>query len=132
MNLLNIIKTIHIINDIFFSTYIFIFDKKYDIYFVIYILILVTHWTLLKNECILSYIEKKLINKNYKLGEDPFNHPYHKELPKEIKKIFTILKYINLLYIIYRNIYNKYILILIFIIFIMTIYNQRKNYFRLL
>jgi hypothetical protein len=128
MNLINIIKIIHIIHEIFLSTYIFIFNKKYDIYFVIYIFILSSHWIILKNECILSYIEKKLMDKNYKLGVEPYNHPYYKELPTEIIKIFNILKLINILYVAYRNIYNKYILILIFISFILIIYSYNKKF----
>ena len=122
MILLNFIKLIHLLNEIFLSTYIFIFPKKYDIYYVIYVLLIKIHWILLKNECILSYIEKRLKNKDYVLGSKPYEHPFHSLLPKNFKYIFRLLKFINLLVIFIRNIKNKYIVILIIFIVLFILY----------
>jgi len=75
--LLGIIQFIHFLIDSFNMSYIFIFSAVYDIYFVIWIFLQTIHWGLLKNECIVSYIEKKIINPNYLLGENPKWIPHY-------------------------------------------------------
>jgi hypothetical protein len=75
--LLGIIQLIHFLIDSFNMSYIFIFSAIYDIYFVSWILLQTIHWGLLKNECIVSYIEKKLINPQYTLGENPKWIPHY-------------------------------------------------------
>lgn len=128
MILLNILKIFHILNEIFLSTYVFFFNKKYDIYYVIYIQIIILHWICLKNECILSYLEKKLINKNYILGSRPYDHPYHQLLPKCIVYCFEILKFFNIIIIFCRNINNHYIFISIIIMFLYLLFNIITRY----
>ena len=114
-------------NEIFFSTYIFIFPKKYDIYYTIYLVLLNLHWILLKNECIISYIEKKIIDKNYVLGSDPYYHPY-KSIIKNYYYIIDIIKIINIIVVFNRNIKNKYIFIcMLFIIGTIFINFYKKN-----
>lgn len=130
MLLLFLIKFIHILNEIFLSTYIFIFPKKYDIYFTLYLLIIILHWVLLKNECILTYIEKKLIDKNYKLGSSPYYHPYHSIVPKCFIYLFEFLKIVNILVILYRNYYNKYIYICMLFIIGYIFFNIYKKYLK--
>jgi amino acid permease len=107
--LLKIIQIFHLCNDILLSGYIFIFNKKYDIYYIIYTLLIIFHWICLKNECILSYIEKKLINKEYKLGSEPYKHPFQKLIPSYMFYIFGALKFLNLFIIFNRNSKNKFI-----------------------
>ena len=67
------------------------------------------HWVVLKNECSLSYIEKRIIDPRYKLGSRPFDMPhndaYHNKYTLGIKGIMII---ITLLIIMYRNIQNLY------------------------
>jgi len=75
--LLGVIQFIHFLIDSFNMTYIFIFSAVYDIYFVIWIFLQTVHWGLLKNECIVSYIEKKMIDPNYELGENPKWIPHY-------------------------------------------------------
>jgi hypothetical protein len=59
-----LLKFIHVLNKIFMMIYVFIFrTNKYDLYFSIYIFLIFLHWLLFKNECILSYLEKKLLIK---------------------------------------------------------------------
>jgi len=130
MLILYLIKFIHILNEIFLSTYIFFFSPKYDIYYTIYLLIIILHWILLKNECILTYIEKKLIDKNYILGSKPYYHPYHSIIPKFLIYLFEILKVINILVIFYRNYYNKYIYISILFIIGYIFFNIYKKYLK--
>lgn len=130
MILLYLLKILHVINEIFLSSYIFIFNKKYDIYYVIYLEIIILHWICLKNECILSYIEKKLINNNYILGSKPYNHPYHTIIPKNLIYLFEFLKLFNIIIIFYRNIKNNYIFISVIIMFLFLIYNIFSRYIK--
>lgn len=129
MSLLWLIQIIHILNELFISLYIFIFfdTKKYDIYFCNYLLILLIHWLLLKNECILSYFEKKLKNKNYKLGDKPYQHTFHEILPKCSSYVFGFLKYLNVLVILFRNLNNNYITIVMSIILINRTYSELRK-----
>ena len=85
--LLNLIELLHYLNDFFLGFYIFIFrTNKYDIYYSVYFLLMVLHWIIFKNECILSYFEKKIIDKDYKLGDKPYYLPYRRN-----NKFFFIL-----------------------------------------
>jgi hypothetical protein len=56
--------------------YIFLFDKKYDLIYLILFNFIIVHWIFFKNECALSYLEKKILDKNYKLGNEIFSHPF--------------------------------------------------------
>ena len=130
MLLLNLIQLIHILNEIFLSIYIFIFSKKYDIYFTIYLVIIAIHWLFIKNECIISYIEKKLINNNYILGSKPFYHPFRNLMPKYLIYLLDIMKFINIIVVLIRNYNNKYIYSGLLFVIGYIFYNCYKNYFR--
>jgi hypothetical protein len=107
---LGLIHFFHLLVDIFNSIYIFIFPPIYDIYFSLWMFLVTLHWALLKRECILSYIEKKLINPKYKLGDDPYNLPYQDiYYNKYTLSIKWLSLFIALCVIIYRNIENALI-----------------------
>ena len=50
-------------------------NSFYDKMVALILVAIALHWIFLKNECIISYIEKKLINKNYEAGTFPSLHP---------------------------------------------------------
>jgi len=56
---LGAIQFLHFLIDAFVVSYVFIFNPIYDIYFVTFVLLQTMHWGALKNECFISYIEKK-------------------------------------------------------------------------
>ena len=66
------------------------------------------HWVVLKNECSLSYIEKRIIDPRYKLGSKPsympHNGAYHNQYTLALKSFMII---ITLLIIMYRNRFSK-------------------------
>jgi len=101
---LNIIQFLHVLIDIFNCSYIFIFSSKYDIYFATWILAQTLHWLLLKNECVVSYIEKKIEDPDYELGSEPkrvpHNEVYFNEYTLTAKAIIILS---TLLIIIYRT-----------------------------
>ena len=110
MNNFDIVKKIHMLNEIFLCKYFIIFTINYDVYFEIYLLLILIHCIFLKNECMLSYLEKKILDKNYELGSMPYYHPYRKSLHPYIVNLFDFIKLVNLFVILYRNsciIFNK-------------------------
>ena len=102
--LLNIIQFFHILIDVFNCSYIFLFNPIYDFYFASWILFQTIHWIILKNECILSSIEKRIMNPNYVLGSQPkfipHNDVYHNKITLKLKAIILIG---TLLYISFRT-----------------------------
>jgi len=66
----------HLICEIITCFYIFIFSKKYDIYFVFYLFCIMILKLLFNYECIWTYYDKKMIDPNYKLGDDPGYYPF--------------------------------------------------------
>ena len=119
---LYLVELFHCINELFISFYIFIFrTNTYDNIYILYVFLIVLSWLLLKNECILSYIEKKLLDDTYKLGDSPYIHPYQTYYPKILQKILRFLKFLNLIVILYRNTENIYIILMTIFIFIFQI-----------
>lgn len=124
-----LLNLIHNINDFFIISYVFIFKtNQYDLYFSIYLFAIVLHWLLLKNECILSYLEKKIIDKNYVLGSKPFEHPYSEIIPFPLLIITRIIKIYNIIVVILRNTKNYFITISLLIVLLYVIYNYLQKY----
>ena len=102
--LLEVVKFVHLLIDIAVSTYIFIFKSVYDIYYASFILLQTIHWALLKNECIFTYIEKRIIDPTYELGSNikyqPHAETYHNKITVTLKAILVLS---TLLIIIYRS-----------------------------
>jgi hypothetical protein len=46
-----------------------------DVAYLCVMLVLIFHWHAFKNECILSYWEKRALDPTYQMGECPFVHP---------------------------------------------------------
>jgi hypothetical protein len=74
------------------------------------------HWLLLKCECIISYIEKKLINIEYKLGDNPGYDIFNKSIILLLDLISLTIIFI----LFYRN--NNITKIIIIIVMIITAY----------
>ena len=103
-SLLYNITIFHIFIDVFLMSYIFIFTPIYDIYYCSFVLLQTIHWGLLKNECIISYTEKKIINSDYQLGDNIKWLPHYQyHFNKHIIILKAILILGTLLYIIFRN-----------------------------
>ena len=124
--ILELFKLLHILNEIFMASYIFIFrTNKYDIIFISYVFLIAIHWLFLKNECLLSVIEKKLLDKNYEIGKTPNEHPYQNYISPIFLKIIRFMKFFNIFFILCRNIKNIYIVLMISVI---TIIQLRYEY----
>ena len=121
--------------EFFLAVYVFIIPKSYDIYYVLYILLLIVLKLIFKYECIINYFDKKLIEPNYTLGSDPKYVPYKKKLYYDNQYfilLINLLILINLLLIFMRNKnYNIQVLcvvdILMWIFIEYKVCNYKKN-----
>jgi hypothetical protein len=124
-----LIKIIHTLNEFFFLFYVFIFkNNKYDIYYTTYYFLIFIHWLLLNNECILSYIEKKIVDENYVLGDNPYKNPLLEKVPLSLLIINHLLKLYNIIVVVFRNKKNYFIIIILTIIFIYQSYSYLYRY----
>jgi hypothetical protein len=115
---------------------IFFNVKKYDVYLLLFLLIIRLHWYFLKGECIISFFEKKILLPNYKLGDanfaSPFmelltkNNKFDKSLFKEYYRDFT--QNLIIYYILFTNVNSKNFNLLVAISFVLislyTCYNN--------
>jgi hypothetical protein len=121
-----IILFLHIIVCLYLSLHALIIKNiKYDYIYLIFLYFIILHWLLLKGECILSYLYKKICNPNYKLGSD-FKYDEFYYLFGEYKNYILIIKNILItlnVYILYkRNNNYRCIIILISILYIFAKY----------
>ena len=102
--LLAIVQLIHFFIDAFCMSYIFLFNPMYDIYYCGFVFLQTIHWGLLKNECIVSYYEKTLINPTYKLGDNPKWIPHYKIYHNKITILLKAILILGTLgVVIFRN-----------------------------
>jgi hypothetical protein len=91
-----IIAHIHVLISFTVSIYFIYRQNQYDIYYVLYFCLLNISWTLFNNECLVSFMYKKLENNNYKLGETTDVEDYDIVLGEKNSMIF--LNYILTMY----------------------------------
>jgi len=71
-----VLRTVHIAANLLVVLYPLLFDRACDATFLIVWLLLAASWWLLRGECALTYLEKRLLDPGYVLGDDPQRHPY--------------------------------------------------------
>lgn len=116
------ILTAHIHNLVIVAPFIYFIlfllnDKRYDIYYILFFLFIRSHWFLLKGECIFTYIEKKILFPDYKLGSDIYcvptsyingtNYIYKKLRPFYSENFRDITHNLFIFYILLRNTKSK-------------------------
>jgi Ca2+/Na+ antiporter len=104
--ILNISMYSHLLFELIFVFYIFIFPKKskYDFYLVIFVFFVFISKFIFKYECIWSYFDKKIKDNNYVLGSIPDSDPFRKLyiIPNAVLIVGLIMIY-TLIKIIIRN-----------------------------
>ena len=117
---LDICNYFHLFLDICECSYLLLFPIYFDIYFVMFFFFLTLHWLFFKNECIITYIEKKLININYKLGSNISSYSPHDTrffVNNNLLFLKIILSSLTIFIVFYRSkIITKILLSLIIII----------------
>jgi hypothetical protein len=104
----SIIPYIHVLITFIVSIYFIYRQDHYDIYYLLYLSLVNISWTLFNNECIPSFIYKKLEDHNYKLGQTTDVKDYDLVFGKKNAMIF--LNYIVIMYafnIIYLLFFSK-------------------------
>jgi hypothetical protein len=129
-----IIRWIHFTTLCFSLLYLFIFNSECDFIFIGLSIIIGVSWLLFKKECILSYIEKHEMNKDYQLGSRIYEHPfidllvgdkYKKLIWISIAIVTNVVLIIVLLRIVQKYVKNMTYKIPLYILFIMNfIYNM--------
>jgi len=101
---LDICNYLHFVLDMCLFSYLFIFPVFFDFYLALILFFQALHWLYLKNECIIGYIEKKIENKNYNLGDKFYYVPHEKRF---YNNLFILLKSFIItsivIYLFYRN-----------------------------
>lgn len=123
-------KLLHLANEIFISFYLLFFawTKQYDLYFMIYLLLIVMHWILLRNECISSYFEKKALDPTYVLGSRPYDHPFYDAfLSKPLILFLNWVKMITIIFILLRNLDDPAIVLMAMIVMLLQIINYIRK-----
>ena len=69
--LLFIVKTIHVLFGVLLLTHLFIGSPTNDLVFLIAYHGMLLSWYIFKGECLLMYVESRLMYPSYKLGENP-------------------------------------------------------------
>jgi len=97
---------IHVLCEWFLCIYAFIIPKKFDIFYTLYILLLIVLKCIFKYECIINYFDKRLIDPNYKLGSDTKYVPYERVIYKDNSYLIFFINcliILNLAILIIRN-----------------------------
>ncbi len=71
--------------------WIWIFPPSADWIFISYTLVRTLSYMFFENECIIGFLEKKLMNPAYVLGSDPHDEPYVVFLPRTLQWLFIAL-----------------------------------------
>ena len=105
-------------------------NKKYDYIFLLYTYFLILHWMFFNNECIISYVYKKMQNNDYESGShlnnDNLNNDNLKnddlynifgEYKFDILTFFHLLFMINIYMVAKRNNIKQYLIFIFILIF---------------
>jgi hypothetical protein len=91
------------------------------------------HWLFLKGECVLTLWERQLIEPNYVMGTDPYNHIWLKIIFGDYLNVFmvfmTLAMAFNTGYVVMRYFDNAYLKIaLLLLIFSGTFYYNLSRF----
>lgn len=133
---IQIIGIIHIILSAVISVYFIFGTKSFDIYYVLYFLLLNLSWIYMANECFFAYLFKKIENADYIMGSNTELTDYKAvlgDLPAEMFRQYLLTAYfVNLVFILSRSFTgnDKIILGLVtltYIIYIQSIHFPNKT-----
>lgn len=75
---------------LFSVAYIFVFDGTLDIVYLVYATLLYIHWMFLENDCVLSYIEYRYYDPNYRLGRSKLSNLYMRYISRHFTNYVLI------------------------------------------
>jgi hypothetical protein len=89
---------VHVVFSFILSIYFVWAPAQFDIYYIIYFLLLTISWSLMKNECAVSYFFKYIGDSNYKMGDTTDVEDYNAILGPAAANVF--LNYVLFMYIV--------------------------------
>jgi hypothetical protein len=123
MTLDQIIGALHGVWTVFISVYGFIVSKKwgYDFYYMGYMILLVISWLLCKDECLITYVYKKILDPTYTLGKDSnrmadSENIFGKDLSKYVMNLLMIITICSLYIVSSRNNFAPHYVWILFIL----------------
>ena len=136
MNLETAIGLTHCAWTVFIAIYAFIISKArgYDFYYMGYMLLLVISWLLCKDECLVTYVYKIMLNPNYVLGQDANrlsdSEAIFGKTPMSIFININMLFTISSIYLVNKrnNFAPSYLWILFILCFTIYLFIMRKFY----
>ena len=86
-----LLRALHFALLIFNTLYLLIFDSSFDVVYVAYTVLMYVHWIFLKNECILTYLENRYYDADYRIGENARANLYVRTLLGDSTDTFMMI-----------------------------------------
>ena len=109
--LIYFIRFVHYCTFTFSIIYPFVFDKQYDVYYLIFGILLYISWKVHNGECILSLWEKQLLDPEYIAGSDSTYNPYIDCISHDFNRFLFVIMWLSYLFVFIR-----------FVLYILSIY----------
>lgn len=97
---------VHMLFEWFLCVYVFLLPKQFDIFYALYICLLIVLKFIFRYECIINFMDKKLVDPSYELGSDPKDIPFKRELYDNNSYLILFINFLivlNLIILIVRN-----------------------------
>jgi hypothetical protein len=88
---------IHVVLSFIFSIYFLWAPARFDLYYLVYFFLLSISWSLMRNECAISYLFKYIGDTNYKMGDSEDVSDYNAVLGPTAGSVF--LNYVLFMYV---------------------------------
>ena len=88
---------VHVVLSFIFSIYFLWAPARFDLYYLVYFLLLSISWSIMKNECAISYLFKYIGDADYQMGDSAEVEDYNVVLGSTVGNIF--LNYLLFMYI---------------------------------
>jgi hypothetical protein len=88
---------VHVVLSFIFSIYFLWAPARFDLYYLVYFLLLSISWSIMKNECAISYLFKYIGDPNYQMGDNEEVEDYNIVLGPTAGNIF--LNYVLFMYV---------------------------------
>lgn len=135
---MKLLSIIHFIMICFTACYLLLFQSKhwFDIYYILYFILVNIHWFFLNGECLISYIYTKYFNKQYKPGDSPsanndITNLFEGFLSNNMTHVLIIillgLYLFNIYFVLRRNAFNNIMILLMIGSYIFYILSMRFN-----
>ena len=88
---------IHVVLSFIFSIYFLWAPARFDLYYLVYFLLLSISWSIMKNECAISYLFKYIGDSDYQMGDNEEVEDYNVVLGPIAGSVF--LNYVLFMYV---------------------------------